>query len=82
MCVLPSSRGRGGGRNENQMAVSFKSYNLKIDETGHGQVRRGTQVAHAHWDGFDLVCPALPDAVRFELEVALLGGETRLEVAS
>ena len=64
------------------MAVSFKGYNLKIDKTGHGQVRRGVQVAHVQWDGFDLVCPALPDAVRFELEVALLGGATRIEVAS
>lgn len=68
------------------MSVSFKSYNLKIDSnTGHGTVQRGVQVAHARWDGVDLVCPALPDAVRFELEIALLGGETRidgLEVAS
>ncbi len=68
------------------MAVSHKGYNLKINaNTGHGTVQRGIIVAHAQWDGMDLVCPALPDAVRFEPEIALLGGETRIdcvEVAS
>ena len=63
--------------------VNYRGFTLKMDEsTGHGQVRRGVTVAHAEWNGIDLECPDLPDPIRFELEVALLGGETGIEAAS
>ena len=55
------------------MSAQFQDFTITIDTTtGKGEVRRGRSVAQATWDGFTLECPEIPNAARFELEIALM----------